>query len=94
MSSIEIIPSETRSRGLGLMAAAAVVYLGLRFAGFHRLFAEDEEGIGALLENYRHALQRRIRPCHLRHLADLDNPFEGTWNADARSFRDLATKYH
>jgi hypothetical protein len=32
------------------MAAAAVVYLGLRFAGFHRLFAEDGEGIGALLE--------------------------------------------
>jgi hypothetical protein len=27
-------------------------------------------------------------------LTDLDNPFEGTGNADARSFRDLATKYH
>lgn len=32
------------------MAAAAVVYLGLRFAGFHRLFSEDGEGIGVLLE--------------------------------------------
>ena len=48
--SIEIIPSETRSRGLGLMAAAAAVYLVLRLAGFHRLFTEDREGIGALLE--------------------------------------------
>jgi hypothetical protein len=27
-------------------------------------------------------------------LTDLDNPFEGTWNVDAKSFRDLATKYH
>ena len=50
MSSIEIIPPETRSRGLGLMAAAAVVYLALHLAGFHSLFAEDREGIGALLE--------------------------------------------
>ena len=49
MSPVEIIPSETRSRGLGLMAAAAAVYLGLHFAGFHRLLAEDAEGIGALL---------------------------------------------
>jgi hypothetical protein len=50
MSPIDIIPSETRSRGLGLMAAAAVVYLALHVAGFHRLFAEDREGIGALVE--------------------------------------------
>ena len=26
-------------------------------------------------------------------LTDLDNPFEGTWNVDARSFRDLATRF-
>ena len=31
------------------MAAGAVVYLALRLAGFHKLFAEDAEGIGALL---------------------------------------------
>lgn len=50
MSTIEIIPSETRYRGLGLMAAAGGVYLTLHLAGFHKLFAEDTEGIGALLE--------------------------------------------
>ena len=27
-------------------------------------------------------------------LTDLDNPFEGTWNVDAKSFRDLASRYH
>ena len=32
------------------MAAAAAVYLALRIAGFHKLFAEDSEGLGALLE--------------------------------------------
>ena len=26
-------------------------------------------------------------------LTDLDNPFEGTWNADSQPFNDLATKY-
>jgi hypothetical protein len=26
-------------------------------------------------------------------LTDLDNPFEGTWNVDAKPFDDLATKY-
>jgi len=26
-------------------------------------------------------------------LTDLDNPFEGTWNVDAKPFGDLATKY-
>ena len=26
-------------------------------------------------------------------LTDLDNPFEGTWNVNARPFSDLATKY-
>ena len=50
MSTIEIIPSDTRSRGLGLMAAAGLVYFALHLAGFHKLFAEDAEGLGALLE--------------------------------------------
>lgn len=50
MSTIEIVPSDIRSRGLGLMAAAGLAYLALRLAGFHKLFAEDAEGIGALLE--------------------------------------------
>src|SRR6201998_1956063 len=32
------------------MAAAAAIYLALRLAGFHRLFADDSEGVGALLQ--------------------------------------------
>jgi len=32
------------------MLAAAIIYLALRVAGFHRLFADDAEGIGALLQ--------------------------------------------
>src|ERR1700739_798448 len=32
------------------MAAAAAIYLALRLAGFHRLFADDSEGLGALLQ--------------------------------------------
>lgn len=50
MSTIEIVPSDIRSRGLGLMAAAGLVYLALHLAGFHKLFAEDAEGLGVLLE--------------------------------------------
>ena len=26
-------------------------------------------------------------------LTDLENPFDGTWNVDAKPFDDLATKY-
>src|SRR5215472_12594227 len=50
MNTIDIIPSETRRQGVMLMAAAAALYLGLRLAGFHRLFVNDGEGIGALVE--------------------------------------------
>lgn len=50
MSTIAIIPLETRSRGISLIAAAAVVYFALHVAGFHKLFSEDAEGIGALLQ--------------------------------------------
>jgi len=50
MSTLEVVPSRTRSRGLLLMLAAAIIYLALRVAGFHKLFAEDGEGIGALLQ--------------------------------------------
>ena len=50
MQTIEVIPPETRTRGVGLIAAAAIVYLALRLAGFHKLFADDTEGIGALLQ--------------------------------------------
>jgi hypothetical protein len=47
---IEVIPSSTRSRGAGFMAAAAAIYLALRLAGFHKLFVDDAEGVGALLQ--------------------------------------------
>jgi hypothetical protein len=50
MRPTEVIPVDTRSRGLMFMAAAAAVYLVLHLAGFHRMFAEDAEGIGALLQ--------------------------------------------
>jgi hypothetical protein len=50
MQTIEVIPPGTRSRGVGLMAAAAAVYLALRLAGFHKLFDADAEGVGALLQ--------------------------------------------
>lgn len=44
------IPLSTRIRGAQLMAAAAAIYLALRMAGFHRLFADDGEGLGVLLQ--------------------------------------------
>lgn len=50
MSAIEVIPSATRARGAWLMAAAAGLYLVLRLIGFHRLFMDDSEGVGALLQ--------------------------------------------
>jgi hypothetical protein len=50
MSSVAVIPQETRTRGIGLMLAAAVLYAVLRAAGFHKLFSGDAEGLGALLQ--------------------------------------------
>jgi hypothetical protein len=50
VSAVEVIPSTTRFRGARLMAAAAAIYLALRLAGFHKLFASDAEGVGALLQ--------------------------------------------
>jgi len=50
MSAIEVIPSTTRVRGVGLMAVAAGFYLVLRMTGFHELFEKDAEGVGALLQ--------------------------------------------
>jgi hypothetical protein len=50
MTGTEVIPPATRSRGIGLMAAAAAIYLVLRLIGFHKLFVDDTEGIGALLQ--------------------------------------------
>ena len=50
MSSLDVIPANTRLRGVQFMAGAAVIYVVLRLAGFHKLFADDSEGVGALLE--------------------------------------------
>src|SRR5579864_2539373 len=50
MGTIEVVPADTRARGITLMAAAAAFYLVLHLAGFHKLFADDAEGIGALLQ--------------------------------------------
>src|SRR5579863_10240629 len=50
MSEIEVVPPTTRFRGVRLMAASATIYLALHLAGFLNLFAEDAEGIGALLQ--------------------------------------------
>ena len=50
MSATEVIPSTTRVRGVLLMIAAAAIYLVLRLAGFHTLFENDAEGVGALVQ--------------------------------------------
>jgi len=50
MSMIEVIPSDERVRCVRFMAAAAVIYMMLHFVGFHRLSADDAEGIAALLQ--------------------------------------------
>ncbi|HXY78957.1 MAG TPA: hypothetical protein VEH47_09095 [Candidatus Acidoferrales bacterium] len=50
MSATEVIPSTTRVRGVLLMIAAATIYLVLRLAGFHTLFENDAEGVGALVQ--------------------------------------------
>jgi hypothetical protein len=50
MSALEIIPQDIRVRGVKTIAFAAILYLGLRLAGFHRFFVNDAEGVGALLQ--------------------------------------------
>jgi hypothetical protein len=50
MSTLDIIPEDVRLRGIKTIAFAAILYLGLRLAGFHRFFVNDSEGIGALLQ--------------------------------------------
>jgi hypothetical protein len=50
LTTLEVIPGTTRVGGAKLIAIAAVLYLVLRLAGFHKLFENDAEGIGALLQ--------------------------------------------
>jgi RsiW-degrading membrane proteinase PrsW (M82 family) len=47
---LDVIPVATRLRGLKMIAGAGALYLILRVIGFHRFFANDAEGIGALLQ--------------------------------------------
>ncbi len=46
----EVIPRSARLRGVKMIAGAAALYLVLRLVGFHRLFENDAEGIGTLLQ--------------------------------------------
>jgi len=48
-SAFQIIPDETRARGLQFIGTAVAVYVVLHLVGFHRFFANDAEGVGALL---------------------------------------------
>ena len=50
MQSVSIIPGTTRLRGAKMIIGAAALYLALRLAGFHKLFQNDAEGIGVLLQ--------------------------------------------
>ncbi|HTS34855.1 MAG TPA: hypothetical protein VMH04_04225 [Candidatus Solibacter sp.] len=50
MSATQVIPISTRAQAMRYMAATAVIYFVLRLIGFHKLFADDGEGIGALLQ--------------------------------------------
>jgi hypothetical protein len=45
-----VIPASAKLRGAKMMVGAAALYLVLRVAGFHKFFANDAEGIGALLQ--------------------------------------------
>jgi hypothetical protein len=47
---LEIIPLTIRARGVRFLVIAVAIYVVLRLAGFHKLFANDTEGLGALLQ--------------------------------------------
>jgi hypothetical protein len=46
----DVVPVSTRLRGVKMIAGAAALYLVLRLVGFQKLFENDAEGIGALLQ--------------------------------------------
>jgi hypothetical protein len=46
----EVIPGSARLRGARIIAAAAALYFVLHLLGFQKLFENDAEGIGALLQ--------------------------------------------
>jgi hypothetical protein len=47
---VDVIPGTARLRGAKMIAGAAALYLVLRVVGFQKFFANDAEGIGALLQ--------------------------------------------
>jgi hypothetical protein len=47
---INVIPGSAQRRGAKIIVGATALYLVLRLAGFHKLFENDAEGIGALLQ--------------------------------------------
>jgi len=48
--SLDVIPAAARLRGAKMIVSVVALYLVLRLAGFHKLFENDAEGIGALLQ--------------------------------------------
>jgi hypothetical protein len=49
-SAIDVIPNEARVRCVRAILVLAAAYAVLRAFGFHRLFPDDAEGIGAILQ--------------------------------------------
>jgi hypothetical protein len=50
VSALNVIPASARLRAAKMIAGAVTLYLILRVTGFHQFFANDAEGIGALLQ--------------------------------------------
>jgi RsiW-degrading membrane proteinase PrsW (M82 family) len=50
VKSVQLIPGAARLRRAKIIAGAAILYAILRLVGFHKLFENDAEGIGALLQ--------------------------------------------
>jgi Protein of unknown function (DUF4239) len=46
----DVIPGTARLRGVRMIAGAAALYFALHLLGFQKLFADDSEGVGALLQ--------------------------------------------
>src|SRR5579863_6820701 len=47
---LDVIPQETRTKCVRAVVGLAALYAILRALGFHRLFPDDAEGIGAILQ--------------------------------------------
>lgn len=47
---LDVVPRDALARCMRSVAIAALLYAGLRALGFHRLFPDDAEGVGAMLQ--------------------------------------------